>query len=118
MSASWKRVLIGSEVTVLAVLTGVGVHLAIRPHNTPVPPPTLTVPALASLLPSAPPSPRRTTSVPSRGKEHPPSPGWSSQLGREDRRQVTMQWEIVRQLIKGIEHYLVERVIPEMQRGG
>ncbi len=117
MSASWKRVLIGSEVTVLAVLAGVGVHLAIRPHNAPVPPPTLTVPALPSLLPSAPPLPQRTTSVPSRSKEQPASPGWSSQLGREDRRQVTMQWEMVRHLIKEIERYLEQRVIPEMQRG-
>gem|GEM_PF-6707716 len=41
---------------------------------------------------------------------------WISQLGRHDRRLVAGQWDILQGLIGGVERYLRDRVVPEMEQ--
>ena len=119
MSIAWKRVLIGGEVTVLAALTGVGVHLVLRPHNAVIAPPALTVPASDPAVRVSPAAMPRRSPSPSAAararREQALSPGWFNQLGHEDRRQLATQWDILRSLIKGMERYLETRVIPDME---
>jgi hypothetical protein len=120
MTAPWKLVLVGGEVTVLAAFTGVGIHLAMQPHR---------FPSLASpiVLPSDSPGVLPTpgsllapvpSSLPARARpsEPPLSRDLADRLGREDRRQLDIQWQILERLIKAVEQYLERRVIPDMER--
>lgn len=121
MPAPWKVVLIGGEITVLAAFTGLGVHLAIQPHrHALVAPPPL-------LLPVAPaPAPAVTASgvapPPAKAAATPVAPGlsgdWISQLGRHDRSLAKSQWDILEGLIGGVERYLRERVVPQLEQRG
>jgi hypothetical protein len=118
MPASWKLVLIGGEITVLAAFTGIGLHLAIQPHR----PALVAPPALfftAAPLPSARPS--ATATPVARAAATPAvanlTSDWISQLGRRDRSLVASQWDILQRLIGGVEHYIRNRVVPEMERG-
>ncbi len=111
----------------LVALAGVGVHLAVRPHNSAVAPPPVVLPipppsplAIAPSLPAAAPAPApaRGSPTPVPTPNRPPLSGaWLAELGREDRRQAAAQWEVLRRLIKAIERYLGERVIPDLDRG-
>ncbi|MDQ6882714.1 MAG: hypothetical protein M3077_00555 [Candidatus Dormibacteraeota bacterium] len=110
----WKAILIGSEVTVLAAFTGVGLHLAVQPHRPGlVPPPPLLLPSSGSLLPKidrplpALPAARPTPAMPAATDL---TAGWLKRLGREDRRLVATQWNIVEKVIAGVERYLREHV--------
>jgi len=126
MSEPWKLVLIGGEVTVLVALGAVGLHLAVRPHDALVPPPPLVIPtSTLELVPppggSAPAATPRPSSrgIPASSAQPAPrslAPEWLAGLGREDRRQLATQWDVVRRLITAIERYLEERVIPELER--
>jgi hypothetical protein len=118
MPAPWKLVLIGGEITVLAAFTGIGLHLAIQPHRPALlAPPTLFFPAAP--LPSARASAAATPSA--RAVATPAvanlNSDWISQLGRHDRSLVASQWDLLQGLIGGVEHYLRNRVVPEMERG-
>ncbi len=103
----WKAILIGSEVTVLAAFTGVGLHLAFQPHrHSLVPPPPLLLPTSGTLLPKidrplpAVPAPRATPGPPDLTADG------LKRLGREDRHLVATQWDIVEKVIRGVERYL------------
>ncbi len=119
MPVPWKAILIGGEVTVLAAFTGVGLHLALQPHRPSlVPPPPLVLPSSGALLPKI---DRQVQVVPSpRPKPAVSGPtdltsDWLQRLGREDRHLVTAQWGIVEKVIGGIERYLRERALPQME---
>ena len=120
MPASWKLVLIGGEVTVLAAFTGIGLHLAFQPHRPALgAPPALFLPSLPALpsksdspLAVVPPS-RRPVATPGTAGL---TPGWVRRLGHDDRNLLTSQWDIVQTLIGGIERYLRDTVVPEMER--
>lgn len=119
MTAPWKLVVVGGEVTVLAAFTGVGIHLAMQPHRLPSLPSPIVLPsdnpgALPSLGPLLAPAP----SLPARARpsQRGLSPDLADRLGREDRRQLDVQWQILERLIKAVELYLEERVIPDMER--
>ncbi len=118
MPAPWKLVLIGGEITVLAAFTGIGLHLAIQPHRPALlAPPTLLFPAapLPTARPSATATPGATAAAaPARANLN---TDWIGQLGRHDRSLVASQWDILQRLIGGVEHYLRNRVVPEMARG-
>lgn len=119
MPAPWKLVLIGGEITVLAAFTGLGLHLAMQPHRHALaPPPSLLLPVAPPPAP-APPAARASARAP-RTVATPAAAGlnaeWISQLGRHDRRLVAGQWDILEGLIGGVERYLRDRVVPEMER--
>jgi hypothetical protein len=117
MPAPWKLVLIGGEITVLAAFTGLGLHLAIQPHrHALVAPPSL-------LLPVAPPPAPRPSAIASAPAPRPVATAagslnadWITGLGRSDRRLAAGQWDILQALIGGVERYLRDRVVPEMER--
>lgn len=118
MPAPWKMVLIGGEITVLAAFTGIGLHLAMQPHrHALVPPPSL-------LLPVVPPPARRpsapASAVAPKALATPAPPSlnadWISRLGRHDRNLVATQWNVLEGLMAGVERYLRDRVLPEMER--
>ncbi len=113
----WKTVLIGGEVTVLAAFAGVGIHLALQPARSPVPPPPLLLPAHGPVAPLVSPSirPRDSVPAPTARAGEPAPPDGLAKLGREDQRQLNREWEAVRRLIRAVEVYLGERVIPNMQ---
>ena len=122
MAAPWKLIVVGSEVTILAAFTGVGIHLAMQPHRLPsvptFPPPVVLPSDDPGVLPSPGPVLAPVPSVPARAR---PSPSGLSRdlvdrLGREDRRQLDIQWQILERLIKAVEQYLEQRVIPDMER--
>jgi hypothetical protein len=116
MRPNWKKIVIGSEVTVLAAFTGAGVYLAVQPHRAAlVAPPPLFAPSIGSgifplLHQTAQPSPRPAAS---------PSgltPAWVGSLNHEDRSLMTTQWDIIQRLTRAVEQYLEHQVIPAMQR--
>ena len=117
MPASWKLVLIGGEITVLAAFTGVGVHLAMQPHHQAlVAPPSLLLPAASA---SAPRASAAATPVARQGATPRPAglnSDWISGLGRRDRSLVSSQWNVLHSLIGGLERYLRDRVLPEVER--
>ncbi|HSO93757.1 MAG TPA: hypothetical protein VLS53_04720 [Candidatus Dormibacteraeota bacterium] len=119
MPAPWKAVLIGGEITVLAAFTGLGLHLAMQPHrHALLAPPHLLLPAAppAAVTPSpAAPAPARVASTPAAASL---SSDWISQLGRHDRGLVKSQWDILEGLIGGVERYLRERVVPQLEQRG
>ena len=116
MRPNWKQIVIGTEVTVLAVFTGAGVYLATQPHRAAlVAPPPLFAPASGPGLipslsqpagPSARPAPTPTGLTPE----------WMRGLNREDRSIMTTQWDIIQRLTRVVEQYLEHQVIPSMQR--
>ena len=115
MNRSWKAVLIGGEVTVLAAFTGVGLHLALQPHRGGQPPPlTLPFPLPAGLpplgaLPSPVASPVGT-----------PAAGIGRDLFRRvddaDRSLLHDQWDVLQRLMGAIEEYLRRRAVPDFAR--
>jgi len=119
MAAPWKLVLVGGEITVLAAFTGVGIHLAMQPHRLPSLPSPLVLPSDdPGVLPSPGPTPAPTSSAPARARPSPTalSRDLADRLGREDRHQLDLQWQILERLIKAVEQYLEQRVIPDMER--
>ena len=116
MRPNWKKIVIGTEVTVLAAFTGAGVYLAMQPHRAAlVAPPPLFAPASGQgFSPSLPQAAAPTA--------HPvPSPTgltpeWMRSLNHEDRSIMTTQWDIIQRLTRVVEQYLEHTVIPSMQR--
>lgn len=118
MRPGWKAVVIGSEVTVLAAFTGVGIHLFMQPHRPGLAPPPLTLPLASSpSLPAvATPAPVQQQKSSVRPSASPLSPGWFSRFGEDDRRLMNGQWEALRRLMGAVERYLERKVVPEMER--
>jgi hypothetical protein len=112
MRPHWKLALIGGEVTILAAFTGVGIHLAMRPHRTAFQPPPLVLPttrraAIPTIgTPLIPPRPA-TTQSPSR-----PSLGADlfTRFGQQDRNLLVDQWKILQQVTGAVERYVEERL--------
>ncbi|MEO9005644.1 MAG: hypothetical protein ABI401_00795 [Candidatus Dormibacter sp.] len=118
MPALWKTVLIGGEVTVLAAFTGVGLHLALQPHRPSLRPPTPILIPVGSPPEAA--APRATvTATPATPSAAPRPTGvsadWVDRLGHADRNLLASQWDILERLIGGMERYLRERVVPQME---
>ena len=111
MRPSWKLVLIGGEVTVLAAFTGLGIHLAIQPHRTAFRPPPLVLPTFR-----APVIPTLVTPLrpPAAAAQSPAKPGLGPELfqkfGREDRNLMVEQWAILQRLTAAIETYVEARL--------
>jgi hypothetical protein len=112
MRPSWKLVLIGGEVTVLAAFTGVGIHLAMQPQRVAFRPAPLVLPTAGpAVVPTV-----GTPLAPSRR----PSPAASSasgigpelfrKFGRQDHDLVIEQWDMLRRLMGAIEHYVEAQV--------
>ena len=119
MAAPWKLVLVGGEITVLAAFTGVGIHLAMQPHRLPSLPSPVVLPSDdPGVLPSLGPAPAPASSAPAGARPSPAtlSRDLADRLGREDRHQLDVQWQILERLIKAVEQYLEQRVIPDMER--
>jgi hypothetical protein len=120
MTVPWKLVVVGGEVTVLAAFTGVGIHLAMQPHRLPSLPSPMVLP---SDSPGVLPTPGTLlapvpSSLPARARPSEPAlpVDLADRLGREDRHQLDVQWQILERLIKAVEQYLEHRVIPDMER--
>lgn len=117
MRESWKLALIGGEVTLLAAFTGVGIHLAIRPHRTAFQPPPLVLPTSA---PAA--IPRVSTPlVPVRPPSaSPPEPSVGPELfrklGEQDHKLLLEQWDVVQRLSRAIERYVEDRLLQQTQK--
>jgi len=112
MRPSWKLALIGGEVTVLAAFTGVGIHLAMQPHNAAFRPPPITLPAVRPVViptVSMPLLPPRPDTVPSPSQ---PSlgPELLRKLGRQDQHLLVEQWDMLRRLTGAIERYVEDRL--------
>jgi len=120
MGLPWKRIVVGGEVTILAAFTGVGIHLAMQPHRLASLPPPIVLPSDdPGVLPSPGPVPAPVPSVPARARPSPTplSRDLVDRLGREDRRQLHIQWQILERLIRAVEQYIEQRVIPDMEKG-
>jgi hypothetical protein len=117
MRPSWKLALIGGEVTVLAAFTGLGIHLAMQPHRIAFRPPPLVLPtSVPAVIPSLGtplipplPTPASVASRPALGPE------LLRKVGKQDRRLLVEQWDIVQRLTGAIERY-VEAQIAERFR--
>jgi len=112
MRPSWKLALIGSEVTVLAAFTGVGIHLAMQPHQAAFRPPPLTLPSIqpaviptltAPLVPPAP-APAASPTQPALGPE------LLRKFGQQDHNLLIDQWDMLRRLTRAIENYVEGRL--------
>ena len=119
MPAPWKLVLIGGEVTVLAAFTGVGLHLALQPHRASLRPPAPILipvgsPARPAVAPQGSAKPVQPTSA-AAPRPTGVSADWVDRLGHADRNLLTSQWDILERLIGGMERYLRERVVPQME---
>jgi hypothetical protein len=116
MRPNWKKIVIGSEVTVLAAFTGAGVYLALQPHRAALlsPPPVFAPSTGSGIFP--------LLHQPVAASAHPaarPSgvtPSWVASLNHEDRSLLTTQWDIIQRLTRAVEQYLEHQVIPAMQR--
>lgn len=116
MAAPWKIVLIGGEITILAAFTGIGMHLAMQPHRHQLAlPPALLLPAAPRPAPSVGPAVTPALRPAPTPKATALSGEWMSRLGREDRHLVASQWNILQDLIHGVETYLRDRVIPAIE---
>jgi hypothetical protein len=113
MRPPWKLVLIGGEVTLLAAFTGIGIHLAIQPHNSAFRPPALSlpfqVPSLPPVSPAADPSISATPAATPTPRP-PLGPDLLRRFGEQDRNLLLEQWGILRRLTGAIERYVEERV--------
>ena len=117
MRPSWKLALIGSEVTVLAAFTGLGIHLAIQPHRTAFRPPPLVLP---SFRPPVLPTLVTPLRPPAAAVPSPVKPGLVPELfqkfGREDHNLMVQQWDILQRLTAAIESYIEARVHEQLGR--
>ena len=118
MHPSWKLAVIGGEVTLLAVFSGVGIHLAMQPHRVAFHPPPLVLPSLRppALPPVAPPplpSPSPTVAAPS---PSPFVPQLFAKFGQQDRNLLLQQWDILQHLTTAIAHYVEARVIEQVEK--
>ena len=112
MRPSWKLVLIGGEVTVLAAFTGIGIHLAMQPHRSAFRPPPLVLPTtLPAAIPTigTPPIPPRPAASPSPSR---PSLGAElfSRFGQQDRNLLVDQWDIIQRVTGAVEQYIEEKL--------
>jgi hypothetical protein len=119
MPTPWKVALIGGEVTLLVAFTGVGLRIAMQPHRPELrPPPALVLPTVSAAVRPSPGrpivAPRPT---PARLEPVALSADWVARLGHDDRNLAATQWDILRSLISGVERYVRERVVPQMERG-
>jgi len=124
MPQTWKLVLIGGEVTVLAAFTGLGLHLVMQPHRFVMAPPPLLIPTgRAAAAPgssvTAPGSPvvapGRTSPSPAARGRIALTPDLFSKFGEQDRGLMNSQWDILRRLMGAMEKYLAHKVIPGME---
>lgn len=117
MRPSWKLALIGGEVTVLAAVTGLGIHLAIQPQRTAFRPPPLVWP---SFQPPVLPTLVTPLRPPAAAAPSPVGPGLGPELlqkfGREDHNLVVQQWDILQRLTAAIESYIEARVHEQLGR--
>jgi hypothetical protein len=111
MRPSWKLALIGSEVTVLAAFTGVGIHLLMQPHHAAFRPPPITLPSVRpAVIPTVstpllpPPATVPSPSPPALGPE------LLRKLGQQDRHLLVEQWDVLRRLTGAIERYVEDRL--------
>jgi hypothetical protein len=117
MRPFWKLALIGSEVTVLAAFTGVGIHLVMQPHRVAFRPPPITLPALRPptvptvLTPVVPPLPT-TVAAPT---QTPLGPELLRSFGQQDKNLLLEQWDLLQRLTGVIERY-VETQVQQMER--
>ena len=118
MRSSWKLALIGGEVTVLAAFTGVGIHLAMQPHNAAFRPPALSLPLPNPGLAPAPTLAVTTSESPAAKPSSQPAPGPDllRKFGEQDRHLLLEQWVILRRLTGAIERYVEERVRDQIDR--
>lgn len=116
MRPSWKLALIGSEVTVLAAFTGVGIHLVMQPHRVAFRPPPITLPALrppalpTMLTPLVPPPPSRAVAP----TQTPLGPELLRSFGQQDKNLLLEQWDLVQRLTGAIERYVEGRVVEQL----
>ena len=120
MRPPWKLVLIGGEVTLLAAFTGIGIHLAIQPHNSAFRPPALSLPLPVPIVPpamspAADPSPSATPAATPTPRP-PLGPDLLRRFGEQDRNLLLEQWGILRRLTGAIERYVEERVRDQIDR--
>ena len=116
MPQSWKLVLIGGEVTVLAAFTGLGLHLVMQPHRFPVAPPPLLIPAAsAPSAPAAVSAAARPSPAPGATSRIALNPDLFSKFGQQDRGLMNSQWDILRRLIGAMEQYLEHKVVPAVE---
>lgn len=118
MRPSWKLALIGSEVTVLAAFTGVGIHLAMQPHHTAFRPPPITLPSLRPpmlptlLTPLVPP----TTAPVAMPTPTAIGPDLLRTFGQQDRNLLVEQWDILQRLTGVLERYVEARVLEQVEK--
>ncbi len=117
MPQSWKLVLIGGEVTVLAACTGLGLHLVMQPHRFPAAPPPLLIPAAtaASVPAVSIPAAGHPSAAPAATSRVALNPNLFSKFGQQDRRLLTSQWDILQRLIGAMEQYIERKVVPAME---
>jgi len=117
MPQTWKLVLIGGEVTVLAAFTGLGLHLVMQPHRFVMAPPPLLIPAgrAAAAPGSSVTAPGRTSPSPAARGRIALTPDLFSKFGEQDRGLMNSQWDILRRLMGAMEKYLAHKVIPGME---
>ena len=115
MNRTWKAVLVGGEVTVLAAFTGVGLHLALQPHRGGQPPP-LTLPF--SFPPALPPLALAPSPASSPASTAAPRPGRDlfQRIDSADRSLLRDQWDVLQRLVSAIEEYLRRRAVPDFSR--
>ena len=118
MRPPWKLALIGSEVTILAAFTGVGVHLAMQPHRAAFRPPPITLPALrppvlpSILTPLVPP----VTAPAVAPTQTPIGPDLLRTFGQQDRNLLIEQWDLLQRLTGAVERYVEARVIEQIEK--
>ena len=113
MRPTWKKIVIGGEVTAVLALSAAGVHFALQQHDTPVQPPPLFLPMHSSppaVLPLV--SPTDTAETANRRKD--PTPGLLARFSREDRHMLDTQWQVLQQLIHAVVGYVEHRLVPGM----
>ena len=117
MRPPWKLAVIGAEVTVLAVFTSLGIHLALQPHRTAFRPPPLLIPSgqPASIpqitTPSAAPLEPSAAAPP---MNQPVLPDLLRRFGQQDRNLLDEQWTVLQRLAGAIERYVEARVVEQL----
>jgi hypothetical protein len=117
MRPSWKVAVIGAEVTVLAVFTGVGIHLTLQPHRTAFRPPPLVIPSgqPASIPPVSSPSAAPLEPSPTGPTiKQPVLPDLLRRFGQQDRNLLDEQWTVLQRLAGAIERYVEARVVEQL----
>ena len=119
MRPSLKLALIGSEVTILAAFTGVGIHLAMQPHRTAFRPPPITLPlvrppALPTLITPLVPAPSSSSSTAPSPKSI--GPDLLRSFGQQDRNLLVEQWDTLQRLTGAMERYIEARVLEQFEK--